>query len=45
MDSVLSRDYNMVMAFTTLSAVLVLLGMLLSDLLYTVVDPRISLEG
>ncbi|MBX3471616.1 MAG: ABC transporter permease [Planctomycetes bacterium] len=44
-DAILSRDYNMVMAFTTLSAVLVLLGMLLSDILYTVVDPRISLEG
>lgn len=44
-DAILSRDYNLVMAFTTLSAVLVLVGMLLSDLLYTVVDPRISLEG
>jgi peptide/nickel transport system permease protein len=44
-DAILSRDYNLVMAFTTLSAVLVLLGMLLSDILYTVVDPRISLEG
>jgi peptide/nickel transport system permease protein len=44
-EAILNRDYNVVMAFTTLSAVLVLLGMLLSDVLYTVVDPRISLEG
>ncbi len=44
-EAILSRDYNMVMAFTTLSAVLVLLGMLLSDILYTVVDPRISLDA
>ena len=44
-DAILSRDYDMIMAITTLSAVLVMFGMLLSDLLYTVVDPRISLEG
>jgi peptide/nickel transport system permease protein len=44
-EAILSRDYDMVMAITTLSAVLVLLGILTSDLLYTVVDPRISLEG
>jgi peptide/nickel transport system permease protein len=45
LEGILSRDYDMVMAITTLSAFLVLVGMLLSDLLYTVVDPRISLEG
>ena len=44
-EAILSRDYDMVMAITTLSAILVLLGMLVSDLLYTVIDPRISLEG
>ncbi|MDC3379280.1 ABC transporter permease [Planctomycetota bacterium] len=44
-DAILSRDYNMIMAITTISAVLVLFGMLLSDVLYTIVDPRISLEG
>lgn len=44
-EAILSRDYNMIMAITTLSAVLVLLGMLVSDILYTIVDPRISLEG
>jgi len=44
-EALLSRDYNMIMAIATLSAVLVLAGMLLSDVLYTIVDPRISLEG
>ncbi|MCA8923703.1 MAG: ABC transporter permease [Planctomycetes bacterium] len=44
-EALLSRDYNMIMAIATLSAVLVLLGMLMSDVLYTLVDPRISLEG
>ncbi len=44
-DAILSRDYDMVMAITTLSAVLTLIGILVSDLLYTIVDPRISLEG
>jgi len=44
-EAILSRDYDMIMAITTLSAFLVLVGMLVSDLLYTIVDPRISLEG
>ena len=43
-ESVLGRDYNMIMAIATLSAVLTLVGMLLADILYTVVDPRITLE-
>jgi peptide/nickel transport system permease protein len=41
-EGVLRRDYNVVMATTTVSAVLTLLGFLLSDILYAVVDPRIS---
>jgi peptide/nickel transport system permease protein len=36
------RDYPVVMAITTFTAVLTLFGMLVSDVLYTVVDPRIS---
>jgi len=36
------RDYPVIMAITTMSAVLTLLGMLVSDVLYAVVDPRIS---
>ena len=38
------RDYNVVMATTTIAAVMTMLGILLSDLLYAVVDPRISYD-
>jgi len=38
------RDYPIVLATTTLSAVMTMLGILLSDLLYAVVDPRISYD-
>lgn len=41
-EGVLARDYPLVMALSVISAVLVLIGTLLSDLLYAVVDPRIS---
>lgn len=39
--SVLGRDYNVTMAILTFSAFLTLLGVLISDILYAVVDPRI----
>jgi peptide/nickel transport system permease protein len=42
-DSFLARDYPVIMAVSFFSAGLVLLGMILSDVLYMVVDPRISL--
>jgi peptide/nickel transport system permease protein len=38
------RDYNVVMATTTISALMTLLGFLLSDILYVLVDPRISYD-
>jgi len=38
------RDYNMVMAIQLISAVLTLIGLLISDILYCIVDPRISYE-
>lgn len=41
-DAILSRDYPVIMATTTMSAVLTLFGILLSDILYTLVDPRVS---
>jgi peptide/nickel transport system permease protein len=41
-ESVLARDYPMVMALFTVSAVLTLVGILISDLLLAVVDPRIA---
>ncbi len=43
-EAVLSRDYPVIMAITTLSALLTLLGLLISDILYAVLDPRIQLE-
>jgi len=43
-DSFLARDYPVIMAVSFFSAGLVLAGMILSDVLYMVVDPRISLD-
>ncbi len=43
-EAVLSRDYPVIMALTTISALLTLAGLLLSDILYAVLDPRIQLE-
>ncbi|MBX7147771.1 ABC transporter permease [bacterium] len=44
-EAVLGRDYNVIMGITTISAFLTLLSLLLSDILYMFVDPRISFEG
>ncbi len=44
-DAILFRDYPVIMAVFTLSAILTLLGILLADILYAVVDPRISFES
>jgi peptide/nickel transport system permease protein len=41
-DSVRARDYPTVMAIYSVSAVLTLVGILISDLLLSVVDPRIA---
>lgn len=41
-DSIFQRDYTTVMALSTATAVLVLLVTLIVDLLYGVVDPRVS---
>jgi peptide/nickel transport system permease protein len=43
-DSITQRDYNSVMAVLLASAVLTLLGILVSDLSYALVDPRINLD-
>lgn len=43
-EAVLSRDYPVIMAITTISALLTLVGLLLSDILYAVLDPRIQLD-
>ncbi|HAA05175.1 MAG TPA: diguanylate cyclase [Syntrophobacteraceae bacterium] len=43
-EAVLSRDYPVIMAIVTISAMLTLVGLLLSDILYAALDPRIKLE-
>jgi peptide/nickel transport system permease protein len=43
-EAVLSRDYPVIMALTTISAILTLIGLILSDVLYAVFDPRIKLQ-
>jgi microcin C transport system permease protein len=43
-DSIVSRDYNVVMGIILLSSFLTLLGRLLSDILYRWVDPRIQFD-
>jgi peptide/nickel transport system permease protein len=44
-ESLLQRDYPVIMANFTIVAFLSLLGIFLSDLFYVLVDPRISFEG
>lgn len=42
--SILQRDYNVIMGLIFIESILLLLGNLLSDLAYIVVDPRINFE-
>lgn len=42
--SILSRDYNVVMGLIFLSSTTLMLGNLLSDLIYVLVDPRIDFK-
>lgn len=44
-DAVGGRDYPVILATTMLSAVLVVIGNLLADVGYAVVDPRVSYQG
>ncbi|MFH0800222.1 MAG: ABC transporter permease [Pseudomonadota bacterium] len=43
-ESVLARDYPVIMAIATISAFLTLASILITDILYVIVDPRISFE-
>jgi peptide/nickel transport system permease protein len=43
-EAILSRDYPLIMGILSISAILTLLGLLLSDIMYAVVDPRIKLR-
>jgi peptide/nickel transport system permease protein len=44
-ESLLQRDYPTIMANFTISAFLSLIGILISDVCYVLVDPRIDFEG
>lgn len=44
-DAVLGRDYPVILATTMVAAVLTVLGSLLADVGYAVVDPRVSYSG
>lgn len=43
-ESILARDIDTIMAIATISAVLTLISLLLSDIAYAWIDPRISFE-
>lgn len=42
--SILSRDYNVIMGITFISAMLLLVGNIISDVIYVLVDPRIDFK-
>ena len=44
-EAVLARDYPIIMAVFTISSLLTLVSILLSDFLLTLVDPRITFSG
>lgn len=44
-ESVQNRDYPLILATTMMGAILVVLGNLLADIMYTVVDPRVSYDS
>lgn len=41
----LAREYSVLMAITIITSVIVVLGNLLADILYAIVDPRVQLKG
>jgi peptide/nickel transport system permease protein len=43
-ESIQARDYNVVMCILLITSLLTLVGMLLADLLYALVDPRITFD-
>ena len=42
LDAILTKDYNVVMGVALLSSALTLVGLLIADILYAILDPRIS---
>jgi microcin C transport system permease protein len=43
-NSILSRDYNVIMGITFISALLLLVGNIISDIVYVMIDPRIDFK-
>ncbi|MBI5093009.1 MAG: ABC transporter permease [Candidatus Hydrogenedentes bacterium] len=43
-EAILSRDYPLIMGILTFDAILTLLGLILSDIMYAIADPRIKFE-
>lgn len=43
-ESIIERDYPVVMGILVISTVLLLIGNILSDILYAIVDPRIRFK-
>lgn len=43
--SILTRDYNVIMALAFLQAIAMLIGNLINDLVYVLIDPRVNLTG
>jgi peptide/nickel transport system permease protein len=42
LDAILNKDYNLVMGVALLSSALTLVGLLLADIIYAAMDPRVS---
>ena len=42
--AILDKDYNVVLGISLISAALTLIGLLIADILYATVDPRVSLQ-
>ncbi len=42
--SIFNRDYNVIMGIQMIAAILVLVGILLSDIAYAILDPRVSFK-
>jgi len=43
-EAVYKRDYPLLMALLIISSALVIVGNLLADIVYSIVDPRVKLE-
>ena len=43
-EAIMLRDYNVIMAILLIASSLTLIGMLISDLLLALVDPRITFD-